>query len=90
MEIQILKEDKDSIELKIVGEGYTLCNVLRSELCESEDTSFASYNLKHPLVSSPVFDLKTKKGKPRKVLLDGSQSLKDKVKQLKTLLPKLS
>jgi len=58
MEIQILKEDKDTIELKIAGEGHTLCNALRSELCESDDTSFASYNLKHPLVSSPVFDLK--------------------------------
>ena len=90
MEIQTLKEDKDLIELKIIGEGHTLCNVLRSELSEMEDISFASYNLKHHMVSSPVLVLKAKKGKPRKLLLDCIQSLKDKTKQLKALLPKLS
>ncbi len=89
MEVQLLKEDKDLIELKIIGEGHTLCNVLRNELWNAEDTSFVSYNLKHPLVSFPVFSLKTKKGKPRKVLLDSVQSLKDEVKQLRSLLTKL-
>ena len=42
MEIQILKEDKDLIELKIIGEGHTLCNVLRDEATTLEDTSFVS------------------------------------------------
>lgn len=89
MEIQLLKEDKDLIELKIIGEGHTLCNVLRNQLWDSEDTSIVSYNLKHPLVSSPVFVLKVKKGKPRKVLLDGVQALKEETKELRTLLSKL-
>ena len=90
MEIQILKEDKDLIELKIIGEGHTLCNVLRDEATTLEDTSFVSYNLKHPLVSSPILALKTKKGKPRKVLLDAVESLKGKTKELRSLLTKLS
>ena len=90
MEIQILKEDKDLIELKIIGEGHTLCNILRDEATTLEDTSFVSYNLKHPLVSSPILALKTKKGKPRKVLLDAVESLKGKTKELRSLLTKLS
>ena len=90
MEVQILKEEKDLIELKIVGEGHTICNLLRSELWGLDDTSLVSYNLKHPLISSPIFALKLKKGKPRKILLDSVQTIKDKTKQLKGLLSKLS
>ena len=90
MEVQIIKEDKDLIEIKVIGEGHTLCNVLRDELCTLEDTSFASYNLKHPLVSSPILALKVKKGKPRKVLIEAVNSLKSKTKELRSLLTKLS
>ncbi len=89
MEMQIISENKDLIELKIVGEGHTLCNVIRDELVNSEDTSFASYNIKHPLVSSPILALKVKKGKPRKVLLDAVASLKEKTKELRSQLTKL-
>lgn len=90
MEVHILKEDKELIELGIIGEGHTLCNILRDELSKLDDTSFVSYNLKHPLVSSPVFALKVKKGKPRKVLLDAVESLKARTKELRSLLTKLS
>ena len=90
MEVQLVQEDKDLIELKIIGEGHTLCNLIRNELCDSDSVSFASYNLKHPLVSSPILAVKTSKGKPRKALLDSIQSLKAKTKEFKSLLSKLS
>ena len=89
MEIQIVQDTKDFFEIKIVGEGHTLCNVIRDELVNLEDTSFASYNIKHPLVSSPVLALKVNKGKPRKVLLDAVVSLKEKTKDLRSQLSKL-
>ncbi len=90
MEVHIIKEDKDIIEVNIVGEGHTLCNILRDELWSLDDTSFVSYNLKHPLVSTPILALKVKKGKPRKVLIDAVESLKNKTKELRSLLAKLS
>ena len=89
MEVKILKEDKELIEVEIAGEGHTLCNVLRAELWNFDDTSFASYNLKHPLIGTPVLVLKIKKGKPRKLLLDSVDSIKVKTKELRSLLTKL-
>jgi len=89
MEVQILKDEKDLLEIEIKGEGHTLCNVLRNELWNFEDTSFASYNIKHPMISNPILALKVKKGKPKKVLLDAVESLKEKTKGLKSLLPKI-
>ncbi len=90
MEVDVIKEDKDLIEVKIIGEGHTLCNLIRQELSDSEGVSFSSYNLKHPLVSSPILSLKVEKGKPRKILLDAVVSLKTKTKHLKSLLNKFS
>lgn len=89
MEIRILNEDKDFLEAEIVGEGHTLCNILRDELWNLEDTSFASYNLKHPLISNPVLAIKSKKGKPRKLLLDAVELIKAKNKEFRSLLTKL-
>ena len=89
MEVQILKEDQDLLEIEISGEGHTLCNALRNELWDLDDTSFASYNIKHPLVSEPILALKVKKGKPKKLLLDAVESLKSKIKELRSLLNKL-
>ena len=89
MEVKILKEDKELLELEIIGEDSTLCNVLRNELNTFEDVSFASYNIKHPLISNPVFAVKSKKGKPKKLLLDAVESLKAKTKEMRALLAKL-
>ncbi len=89
MEVHIVSEDKELLEVEIKDENHTLCNLIRDELWNSEDTSFASYNLRHPSISNPIIALKTKKGKPRKVMLDAVESLKNKTKEVKSLLIKI-
>lgn len=89
MELHILKEDKDLLQIEIKEADHTFCNILRNELWNFDDTSFASYNIKHPLVSSPVFAIKVKKGKPKKLLLDAVESLKSKTKELRSLISKI-
>lgn len=89
MEISIVKEEKNLIEVNLVGESHTLCNALRGELWNIDGTSFVSYNLKHPLVGSPVFALQVKKGNPKKVLASAADSLKGKTKELRSLLKKI-
>ncbi len=89
MEVRIISEDKDLIHIEIEGEGHTLCNAVREELWNLEDTSFASYNIKHPQISNPVLAVKSKKGKPKKLVLDAVNSLREKTKELRSELPKL-
>jgi len=90
MEINILKETNESMELEIVGEGHTFCNVLRQELFNVEGVNFASYNLKHPTIGSPIFIVNLNKGKPKKALLDGANLLKEKTNEMRALLKKLN
>ncbi|MBS3175547.1 DNA-directed RNA polymerase subunit L [Candidatus Woesearchaeota archaeon] len=86
MELNILKEEKDIIELEICGETHTFCNALRSELWNQDEVKYAAYAIKHPLVGIPVFVLNVNKGKPKKILADAAESLKGKVKEFKSLI----
>ena len=88
MEVKLVKKEKDFIEVKIAGEGHTLCNAIRNELWDHKETSFASYNLTHPLVSMPVLVLKVKSGDPKQVLLNSTASLKTKNQELRNTLSK--
>lgn len=89
MEIQIIKEDKNLIEIEVKGETHTLTNLVRSELWNVDDVAIASYNLKHPVVSNPILILKTKSGKPKKALSEAVSNLKAKTKELRALAKKL-
>ena len=88
MKINVLNEDNNSISLEIEGEGHTLCNLLRNKLWELDIVS-CGYNLKHPLISSPVLNIESSKGKPRKVLSSCIDELKKDIKALRTEFKKL-
>ncbi len=89
MEVKILSDDKGLLQVEIEGESHTLCNVIREELWNIEDTSYASYNIKHPQISNPVLAVKSKKGKSKKLILDAVASLKEKTKKLRADASKL-
>ncbi len=88
MNLKILKEEKNILELQFFGEGHTLCNLLRQELCNDENISTASYTLKHPLISEANFIITTKSGKAKKHLQETLTTLKKKTKELKAQVEK--
>ena len=83
MEINILKEDKNKVELEVINEDHTLCNIIRNELWKQDNVDVSAYNIKHPLISSPVIIVETSKGDPRKTLLKTVEDLKRQVKDIK-------
>ncbi|OVE75002.1 DNA-directed RNA polymerase subunit L [archaeon D22] len=74
MEMNILEESKGKLMFELVGENHTLCNALREELFNDKDVEVASYNIKHPLTSSPRFIIEAK---------DPKKSIKEALKRLK-------
>ena len=78
MKVEVLakSEEENSIELRIVGEGHTLCVPLRSILFEDKDVEFAGYRIKHPLMPEPILYIKTNKNKTP------IEALKDAIKKL--------
>ncbi|MHA1299171.1 MAG: RpoL/Rpb11 RNA polymerase subunit family protein [Candidatus Helarchaeota archaeon] len=61
MQLEVLTRDDEEhkLEIKIRGEGHTLCVPLRTILFEDEDVEFAGYRIKHPLMPEPTLYIKT-------------------------------
>ena len=60
MDINITKDEKEHIELEIVGETHTLVNALKDECYEDKKVRSAAYMIAHPLTSSPKLIVRTK------------------------------
>ena len=90
MEINILKETKDTLKFEVLGENHTFCNILRKELWNDSHIKAAGYRIEHSLVGSPVIMVQTDgKANPRKVLLSALDRLKKQNKMLTSLFAKL-
>lgn len=89
MEMTILKEDKETIELKIEGQEITICNLFRDEISKLDGVEFAAYNLKHPQATNTTMEIKMSKGKPKKAVEDAADSIKSKIKEMKNSIKKL-
>ena len=83
MEINILEEDKKRLEIELVGEDSTLCNVLKDELWRDDSVEVAASKVDHPLVSNPTLLVEVNKKNSRDVLLNAADSLQSKFKELK-------
>ncbi len=71
MEIVVLSRASNTLVFELKGEGHTFCNALREALLRDPAVVFAAYRVDHPLISSPVFTVKT----------DGSKSPEDALRE---------
>ncbi|MBR9675493.1 DNA-directed RNA polymerase subunit L [Candidatus Woesearchaeota archaeon] len=79
MELEVREDKKSRFEFKLFGEDHTFCNALRDELWNDKEVTIAAYNIKHPLISEPIFVVETtSKKEPRKALKDALKRLDKK------------
>ena len=88
MKVNVLKEDKNLIELELEGETATIANLIRKELWNNKETEIATYNLKHPQVSHPILAVKAK-SKPKKVIQATIEDTKKKIDDFRSKVKKL-
>ena len=43
--------------IEITGETHTICNILRKRLMAQEGISAAAYDITHPLIGQPEFEI---------------------------------
>jgi DNA-directed RNA polymerase subunit L len=75
MKVRILERGERSLKIEIVGEGHTFCNLLRDFLLRNTDVEFAAYRIDHPLVSNPVFYVRTKNKRPEEALKKAAEDM---------------
>ncbi|MCC6042092.1 MAG: DNA-directed RNA polymerase subunit L [Candidatus Verstraetearchaeota archaeon] len=75
MKVRILERGERSLKIEIIGEGHTFCNLLRDFLLRNPDVEFVAYRIDHPLVSNPVFYVRTKDGRPEEALRKAAEDM---------------
>jgi len=60
MNVKILKKTSEELHLEFEGESHTLLNLLRTELLEDDRVLLATYDAKFPMMTNPIFRLKTR------------------------------
>ncbi len=60
MNVKILKKTEDELHMEFEGESHTLLNLLRTELLEDDRVLLATYDAKFPMMTNPIFRLKTR------------------------------
>jgi DNA-directed RNA polymerase subunit L len=86
MNIKIIRVTKDEAEIEFLDEGHTFLNVLKYSLLQDSQVESATYDVKHPMISNPIFYIKTKSKDPLKALQDASLRLKDEFEALLGLI----
>ena len=84
MEVKVLINEKNTLELEMVGGEQSLAQLLAERLNEDKDVEFASYKVEHPIVGNPKLFVRTKKGEPGKVVLDKLSELRKELGEFRS------
>ena len=77
MDLKIIRVTEDEAEIEFLDQGHTFLNVLKYALLQDPDVESATYDVKHPMISNPIFHVKTKSKNPLKAVREASLRLKD-------------
>jgi len=70
MKVKITKKTSNELKIEVEDAGHTLCNLLQKNLLGDANVDLAGYEMPHPLASSAIIYVRTKKGvDPEEVLL---------------------
>ncbi len=86
MDIEILKNEKDYLEVTIKGEDIGFINAIKELLFDDPDVAFAAYRLDHPIVASPVLIVRMKKGSALSAVRTAVKKLKKQASDFKDAL----
>ena len=90
MEVKILLNEKDTVELELVGADQSLAQLMTIKLNEENDVEFASYKVDHPVLGSPRIIVKTKKGDPAKLIISTAEKMKKEIEDFKKQFTEIS
>ena len=68
MEVKIEKSEDKKLLLELIGESFTLTNLLEEKLWEDKNVSEAAQIKEHPYLSEPKIWVVVKRGSPLKAL----------------------
>lgn len=77
MNIKIIKVTQEEAELEFLDEGHTFLNALKSSLLKDPRVKVATYDIKHPMISNPIFYINTESIDPLSALREAAARLSE-------------
>lgn len=87
MKLNIVTNEKDTLEFYMEGERHTIANYLKEKIAEMDSIEFCAYKLDHPLDNKAKFIIKGKN--PKKALEEAIKQAKTELADFKTATDKL-
>lgn len=84
MKLEVLQNEKNKLEVTLVGEGHTFANLLRKTLKQDEHVVYAAYKVGHPLLDRerPTLLLETDgKETPKEALMKAAQKIREQMNE---------
>ena len=82
--MKYLRNDEEHVVLEITGETHTICNILRKRLMSQEEVSAAAYDITHPLIGQPEFEVVS--SNPQQSLTTAAETVKSEANEFKEAL----
>lgn len=82
--MKVIEEQPEKLVLEITGETHTLCNILRKRLMNQEEVDAAAYDITHPLIGQPEFEVRS--SNPRASMATAAQTVKEEALEFKEAL----
>lgn len=84
--MKVLKEEPGRMIVEITDETHTICNILRKRLMSQDEVKAAAYDITHPLVGQPEFEVYS--DDPRESIKTASEEIKNEAADFKEALIK--
>lgn len=72
--MKYLKKEDNNVIIEVTGESHTICNILRKRLMDLDEVSAAAYDITHPLIGQPEFELVS--SSPSESLITACENIK--------------
>jgi len=87
MKLNIVTNEKNTLEFYIEGERHTIANYLKEKISQMDGVDFCAYKLDHPLETRAKFMVKGKN--PKKAIEEAIKQAKEELAEFKTATDKL-
>jgi DNA-directed RNA polymerase subunit L len=89
MKLDVVTNEKNTLEFYIEGERHTLPNMLKEKIAAADGVEFCAYKLDHPLDKRAKFIVKTSGKSPKKIVEDSIKEVKEELNEFKKEFEKL-
>jgi DNA-directed RNA polymerase subunit L len=84
--MKVVEEEANRLVFEVTGESHTICNILRKRLMSQDEVTAAAYDIIHPLVGQPEFEVDSPN--PRESVKTASETIKSEADEFRDAVAK--